>query len=78
MKIKVVGRKQIEYTSNKTGKLVSGDKLFFTFPSRYTEGLETDSCFIPSSQHVNFPLGYPVDAEIYYNKFGSVDELIFN
>lgn len=75
MIIEIVGIQDVKYTSKKTGNEVRGQKLFFTFPDENIRGVGTDNVFLNRNNEIIPEPALPATAELFYNKYGNVDEI---
>lgn len=76
MKITIVGIKNTKFTNKETGELVEGQTVFFEHEDEYVNGLAVDKCFL-SRNKMLVPIPHvPVGANLFYNKYGKVDEII--
>lgn len=69
-KYNVIGIKNVNYVSKKTGKNVNGLIIYFTQPIKDGVGLCADSVFV--SQEVVGNIVPGDDINIFYNKYGKV------
>lgn len=69
-KYNVIGIKNVNYVSKKSGKNVSGLILYFTQPIKDGAGLSSDSVFVSHDVAGNIVPGD--DINIFYNKYGNV------
>lgn len=69
-KYNVIGIKNVNYVSKKTGKNVNGLIVFFTQPIKDGVGLSADSFF--ATHEVVGTIVPGDDIQIYYNKYGNV------
>lgn len=76
--MKIVGKQDVDYTSRKTNQQVTGVTLYVTCPDSKVDGVRAESIFI-SSRSLCYPevMKLPVGAgiEVYYNRFGSVEDV---
>lgn len=75
---KVIGIKNVDYVSKKTGKSVVGITLYLTEPAGDVKGMSCDSVYVSSASHAYedaklCALGDNV--EVGYNKFGQICSL---
>lgn len=76
--MKLVGRENIEYTSKKTGELVTGVKLHCVGKSDRIDGDACDIIFVSAKNPMYAQcLGFPLGSEIAvgYNRYGSVETI---
>lgn len=66
----VIGIKNVNYVSKKSGKNVNGLMVYFTQPIKDGVGLSADSVFVSHDVAGNIVPGD--DVKIYYNKYGNV------
>lgn len=75
--MKVVGIKEVNYTSKKTGKEVNGVEIHGVYPSsRCKLGMLTDSQYLSMQiikEHNNKLPNIGDEVEFFYNKFGQVE-----
>ena len=69
--MKIIGIRNVEYTSKRTGKKVTGVELHMTYERDDTEGVCTQSAFVNPD---NMPEGLMCgdNVEILYDRFGHV------
>lgn len=78
MKITIVGIKNIKFTNKETGEVVEGQTVFFEHEDKYVSGLAVDKCFL-SRNRMLVPVPHvPVGANLFYNKYGKVEEISVN
>lgn len=67
-----IGFKPTSYTSRRTGKLIEGVRLYFTYEDASTNGLATEENFVSmecfNDYFENLPLGSK--CVLMYNRFG--------
>lgn len=72
MDYKVIGIKNINYTSKKTGQVVQGTELHCSFDDKNVRGAAVDKFYIPQRVDISHvQIGDLVN--ILFNRFGSVD-----
>lgn len=83
MKVKVIGIADVNYTSKKTNQLVEGKTLHCTRKAERPEdiGELTDTVFISKRSNAfgqidKIKIGS--DINVYYNRFGAVDDIAVN
>lgn len=74
--MKVVGIREVKYTSKKTGNDVHGYDLYVELPSSKVQGVMTDKLFLSDyiidKNHGKMPaLGDEVN--VFYNRFGRIE-----
>lgn len=75
MKVKIIGKEKIEYTSKKTNKEVRGVLLHYTssIPLAKGEGEKCDNEYVQAELAENIYVGDNV--EFLYNRYGTVEEV---
>lgn len=74
MKYIVLGKQQVNYTSAKTGQKIKGENLHCKYVQKNVEGEAVEKIYI--SSNINSPVVSVGDeVEIFYNKFGGVEEV---
>lgn len=56
MKVKVIGKKVIDFTNQQTGDRVQGTNIFVTYEEDGVEGVKADKIFIRSDSKVSIPV----------------------
>ena len=75
MKCKLVGVKNVDYTSKKTGKQVTGFNLYVTYQAENVDGLVATDFYVRSDFHMDgFVIGD--DINVFFNQYGGVDEIL--
>lgn len=77
MSYRVVGIEDVNYVSKKTGQPVSGVNLHVTFPlnEQKGEGEAVEKIYCKQSLEGIDSISVGDDVEIYYNRFGGVEEI---
>lgn len=78
MVIEIVGIKDTKFTSKETGELVEGQTVYFEHDDDNAWGVVTDRCFLSSRKKIVPVPSMPARANLYYNKYGKVDEIIID
>lgn len=78
MRIKICGIAEVNYISKKTGNPITGQKVYFTFLDQDVRGEACDTAFLRVEQMVDPDIVLPATADLYYNKYGGIDELIIS
>lgn len=76
MKITIVGIKDIRFTNKDTGEVISGQSIHFEYDGDNIEGVAVDRCFLSEKKKLVPRPSLPVEANLFYNKYGKVDEII--
>ena len=71
----IIGVKNVDYVSKKTGNRVTGFNLFVTHEEDGVEGLASDRIFV-STSNIDFEPAVGVLCDVRYNRFGSVESVI--
>lgn len=75
MEVTLVGKKKVNFTNKDTGEVITGTSLHFTYDGGLnTSGLLTDKVFVKPEKMPRIDT-FPAPAEIYWNKYGKVDEI---
>ena len=72
--MKIIGMRRFEYVSKKTGKKTDACYLYCTYEDRKTSGLCCTSIFCRSDL-VPADLSIGDNIQVYYNRFGSVEQI---
>lgn len=78
MRIEIVGIKDTKFKNRETGEVIEGQSVFFEYEDEKVNGLATDKCFLSKAKAIVPVPHLPVDADLYYNKYGKVDEIRIN
>lgn len=74
MKYKVLGIQDVDYVSAKTGKRVQGMNLHCTYEQKNVIGESVEKLYI--SSNIDGPIVKVGDnVDVFYNRFGSVEEV---
>lgn len=74
MKYKVLGIQDVNFESKKTGKRVQGMNLHCTYEQKNVIGEAVEKLYI--SSNIDSPIVKVGDeVDVFYNRFGSVDEV---
>ena len=73
----IIGVKKVDYVSKRTGKQVSGFTLWTQYERKDVEGFACDEIFV-SRERISAIPKVGDFAEVYYNKFGSVESVMIN
>ena len=74
MKYKVLGKQIVDYTSSKTGQRVQGINLHCMYSQKNVEGDAVEKLYV--SSNVDSPIVNVGDeVDVFYNRFGSVEEV---
>lgn len=74
MKCQLVGIKEVDYLSKKTGKQVTGKNLYVLYEAENVRGqVATD--FYVNSEFVFDGISIGDDILVYFNQYGRVDEI---
>ena len=77
MIITVVGFKKVDFTSKDTGERISGYNVFYTAEKQpNVKGLEAGKFFLSEAKAKQFDVQTDCDFELYYNKYGKIDQLV--
>lgn len=76
MVIEIVGIKDTRFTNKETGEHIEGQTVFFEYDDDNVNGVATDKCFLSNKKKIVPVPHIPAMAELYYNKYGKVDEII--
>lgn len=76
MNITIQGIKQTRFVNKETGETIEGQSVFFTYEDEKIIGLGTDKCFLTRSKEIVPVPALPCEANLYYNKYGKVDEIL--
>lgn len=74
----VLGVENVDYTSSKTGRHVTGIRLHVAYDKKGCDGVAVDNFFCKTAA---FPDGVPSvgdDVEILYNRWGNVESVRFS
>lgn len=72
--MKIIGMRRFEYVSKKTGKKTDACYLYCTYEDRKTAGLCCTSIFCRSDV-VPADLSIGDNIQVFYNRFGSVEQI---
>lgn len=72
--MKIIGMRRFEYVSNKTRKKTDACYLYCTYEVRNTSGLACTSIFCRSDL-VPGDLSIGDNVQVFYNRFGSVEQI---
>lgn len=75
MKVKVVGKKVVDYV-NKKGNHVEGTEYHCTYLDDKIEGFAVEKFYIPKSKLIFAEVGKTY--EIYFNRFGGIETFMEN
>lgn len=77
MIIEVVGFKKVDFTSQDTGERISGYNVFYTAENQpNVKGLEAGKFFLSDSKAKKFDIQTEASYELYYNRYGKIDNLV--
>lgn len=76
MKITIVGIKDTRFTNKETGEVISGQSIHFEYDDEHVEGVAVDRCFLSEKKKLSPRPHVPVEATLFYNKYGKVDEIV--
>lgn len=72
--MKIIGMKRFEYVSKKTGKKTDACNLYCTYEDKKTVGLACTFIFC-RSDIVPADLSIGDNVQVFYNRFGSVEQI---
>lgn len=75
MKIEIVGIKDTKFKNQETGEVVEGQSVYFEYEDECCVGYMTDKVFLPTRKKLTPVPHIPCEADLYYNKYGKVDEI---
>lgn len=76
MVIEILGIKDTRFMNKETGEVVEGQSVYFSYDDEKVIGVATDRCFLTRSKKLDPVPALPAMADLYYNKYGKVDEII--
>lgn len=76
MVIEIVGIKETGFTNRDTGERVEGQTVYFEYEDYNVNGVATDKCFLSIRKKIVPIPNLPAVADLFYNKYGKVDEII--
>jgi hypothetical protein len=70
----LIGKEKISYVSKKTGKPISGYRLYFLEMNDRVEGFKSSNQYVDDSTYYKFFECVPLDAhiELFFNAYGQV------
>lgn len=74
MEYQVIGKEHLDYTSKKTGKLVTGYNLHMTYEKDNCDGLATVNEFV--SDDIGEDVEVSDKVQLFYNKYGKVTKIV--
>lgn len=75
MKCTLVGIKEVDYTSKKTGKHVTGKNLYVLYDAENVEGQVATDFYVRSDFSFD-GISIGDDMNVFFNQYGSVDEIV--
>lgn len=76
MRITIVGIKDTRFTNKETGEVITGQSIHFEYCERNVHGFAVDRCFLSEVKKLKQIPDVPCEADLFYNKYGKVDEII--
>jgi len=75
MTVTVLGYRPHKFTSQDSGEVISGTKVYVAYQAEKVEGMEADNFFF--AQRVQMPEGFRPNCkvEIYFNRYGKVERV---
>lgn len=71
MIINILGKREVNFTDDKSGNKISGKSVYYAYSDPRVEGYATDKLFIGSQHTDPFICGHKY--RVQYNRYGKVD-----